>query len=124
QWWPDDYQGPPLVSVDDKVAQSLALSIGDTLTVNILGVEVQARVASFRTVNWGNFGLNYALVFSPGTFAAAPHNLIATVAVNPQAEALLARALPRAFPSASLIQVRDVIGQVTTILTQMSQAIA
>lgn len=124
QWWAVDYQGPALVSVDDKVGSSLGLSIGDTLTVNILGVEVQARVASFRTIKWDNFGLNYALVFSPGTFNAAPHNLIATVAVNPQAEAQLARALPRAFPSASLIQVRDVIGQVTTILTQMSQAIA
>lgn len=124
QWWPRDYQGPPLVSVDDKVASSLGLAIGDTMTVNILGVEVQARIASFRTVNWDNFGLNYALVFSPGTFDAAPHNLIATVAVNAAAEAELARALPRAFPSASLIQVRDVIGQVTTLLTQMSQAIA
>lgn len=123
-WWPTDYAGPPLVSMDQKAAATLGLSIGDTLTVNILGVEVQARIASFRTVNWDNFGLNYAMVFSPGTFDAAPHNMIATVAANRSAEAVLARNLPKAFPSASLIQVRDVIGQVTTILTQMSKAIA
>jgi putative ABC transport system permease protein len=50
--------------------------------------------------------------------------MVATVAVPPAAEAELARSIPRAFPSASLIAVRDVIGQVTTLLTQMSQAIA
>ena len=124
QWWPADYRGPPLVSVEEKVAASLGLKVGDTLSVNVLGVEVQAKVASFRAVEWDNFGLNYALVFSPGTFDAAPHNMVATVAVDAQAESSLARAVPRAFPSASLIQVRDVVSQVTALLTQMSQAIA
>ena len=124
QWWAPDYKGPPLVSVEEEVAASLGLKIGDTLSVNVLGVEVQAKVASTRTVSWDNFGLNYVLVFSPGTFDAAPHNMVATVAVGPQAEVELARSIPRAFPSASLIAVRDVVSQVTTLLTQMSQAIA
>lgn len=123
-WWPADYKGPPLVSVEQEVAKSLSLKLGDTLTVNVLGVEVQAKVASFRTVEWDNFGLNYVLVFSPGSFDAAPHNMVATVAVPPAAEAGLARSIPRAFPSASLIAVRDVVTQVTGLLTQMSQAIA
>ncbi|WP_428630442.1 ABC transporter permease [Sphingopyxis sp.] len=124
QWWAADYKGPPLVSVEEEVAASLGLKIGDTLSVNVLGVEVQAKVASTRTVQWDNFGLNYVLVFSPGTFDAAPHNMVATVAVDPKAEVELARSIPRAFPSASLIAVRDVVSQVTTLLTQMSQAIA
>ncbi|KGB55251.1 FtsX-like permease family protein [Sphingopyxis sp. SE2] len=123
-WWAADYRGPPLVSVEQEVATSLGLGLGDTLSVNVLGVEVQAKVASFRTVNWDNFGLNYVLVFSPGTFDAAPHNMVATVAVGPEAETELSRSIPRAFPSASLIAVRDVVSQVTTLLTQMSQAIA
>lgn len=124
RWWATDYKGPPLVSVEEEVATSLGLKIGDTLSVNVLGVEVQAKVASLRTVSWDNFGLNYVLVFSPGTFDAAPHNMVATVAVDPKAETELARSIPRAFPSASLIAVRDVVSQVTTLLTQMSQAIA
>lgn len=124
RWWPANYKGPPLVSVEEEVAKSLGLKLGDTLSVNVLGVEVQARVASFRTVEWDNFGLNYVLVFSPGTFDATPHNMVATVAVPPKAETLLARSIPRVFPSASLIQVRDVVSQVTSLLTQMSQAIA
>ncbi len=123
-WWRADYSGPPLVSVEQEVADTLDLKLGDTLSVNVLGVEVQAKVASFRTVNWDNFGLNYVMVFSPGTFDAAPHNMVATVAVDNAAEAELARSIPRAFPSASLIAVRDVVSQVTLLLTQMSQAIA
>jgi putative ABC transport system permease protein len=123
-WWDAGYRGPPLVSVEREVAASLGLRLGDTLGVNVLGVEVQAKVASFRTVDWENFGLNYVLVFSPGTFDAAPHNMVATVAVGPTAETELSRSVPRAFPSASLIAVRDVVSQVTTLLTQMSQAIA
>ncbi|WP_338424683.1 ABC transporter permease [Sphingopyxis kveilinensis] len=123
-WWAADYAGPPLVSVEQEVADTLGLKLGDTLSVNVLGVEVQAKVASFRTVNWDNFGLNYVLVFSPGTFDAAPHNMVATVAVGGPAEEELARSIPRTFPSASLIAVRDVVSQVTLLLTQMSQAIA
>src|SRR5690606_30776605 len=123
-WWPTNYKGPPLVSVEQEVAKSLDLKLGDTLSVNVLGVEVQAKVASLRTVEWDNFGLNYVLVFSPESFDAAPHNMIATIAVSPEAEAVLARDIPQAFPSASLIAVRDVVTQVTALLTQMSQAIA
>lgn len=122
-WWGADYAGPPLVSVEEEVAATLGLDIGDTLSVNVLGVEVQAKVASLRRVEWDNFGLNYVLVFSPGSFAAAPHNMVATLTVPPAAEDVLARDLPRAFPSASLVAVRDVIGQVTTLLGQMGSAI-
>ena len=76
KWWAPDYKGPPLVSVEQEVATSLGLNIGDTLSVNVLGVEVQAKVASFRTVQWDNFGLNYVLVFSPGAFDAALSRLL------------------------------------------------
>src|SRR3546814_14435687 len=102
QWWAAGYKGPPLVSVEQEVATSLGLKIGDTLSVNVLGVEVQAKVASFRTVNWDNFGLNYVLAFSPGTFAAPPHNMVATVAAGQEAEPALSRRIPPPFPSASL----------------------
>lgn len=124
EWWPADYAGPPLVSMGDEVAATLGVGVGDTLSVNVLGVEVQAKIASLRRIDWDNFGLNYVFVFSPGSFAAAPHNMVATLSVPPAAETTLARELPRAFPSASLIAVRDVIGQVTTLLGQMGRAIA
>jgi putative ABC transport system permease protein len=113
-----------LVSLDQPVAESLGLGVGGTLTVNVLGVEVQATIAALREVKWENFGLNYALVFSPGSFDAAPHNMVATLTVNKAAERVLAKSIPPAFPSSSLIEVGEVVGQVSTLLTQMAQAIA
>ncbi|MBK9433111.1 MAG: FtsX-like permease family protein [Sphingomonadales bacterium] len=123
-WWPANYKGPPLVSMDERVAEALGVEVGDSLTVNVLGVEIPAKIAALRTVKWENFGLNYALVFSPGAFDSAPHNMVATLTVPKTKENALAKAIPTAFPSASLITVGDVIGQVSALLTQMAQAIA
>ncbi len=123
-WWDADYNGPPLVSLDLPVAESLGISVGDTLTVSVLGVEIPAKVAALRQVKWENFGLNYALVFSPGSFDAAPHNMVATVTVKKAAQNQLAKSIPTAFPSSSLIEVGEVVNQVSTLLTQMGQAIA
>lgn len=124
RWWSPDYRGPPLVSVYKDVADALGLKIGDSLTISVLGVEIPTKVASIRAVKWENFGLNYALVFSPGTFDAAPHNLVATLTVTKPAQDRLAKSIPPAFPSSSLIEVGEVVGQVSQLLTQMAQAIA
>lgn len=123
-WWPKDYKGPPLISLEAEVAATLGLKVGDSMTVSLLGVEVPAKIASLRTVKWDNFGLNYVIVFSPGSLDSAPHNMVATVTVSKPAEAILAKALPPAFPSASLIEVGEVTAQITTLLSQMAQAIA
>lgn len=124
RWWPADYKGPALVSLDVRVAESLGVGVGDSLTVSVLGVEISTKIASLREVKWENFGLNYAMVFSPGTFDAAPHSMVATLTVPAEAERALAKTIPPAFPSSSLIEVGDVVSQVSVLLQQMAQAIA
>jgi putative ABC transport system permease protein len=124
EWWPADYEGPALVSLDAEIAEVLNVGIGDSLTISLLGVEVPAKIASLRTVNWENFGLNYVMVFSPGSLDAAPHNMVATLTVSKDAERVLAKSLPPAFPSSSLIEVGEVTAQITNLLSQMAQAIA
>lgn len=124
QWWTADYKGPPLVSIDEEAATVLGLKIGDSMTISLLGVEVEAKIASFRRIEWDNFGLNYIMVFSPGSLDAAPHNMVATLTVPKSAERTLAKSIPPAFPSSSMIEVGEVVGQVTTLLGQMAQAIA
>ena len=68
QWWSADYAGEPLVSLESRTAHDLDLKIGDTITVNVLGRNVTARIANLRAVEWENLGINFVLVFSPGTF--------------------------------------------------------
>jgi putative ABC transport system permease protein len=124
KWWPKDYQGPPLVSVEAVQAKALGLAIGDPLTVSVLGQEVTARVASFRTVQWDTMGFNFVLVFSPGTFAAFPHNLSATVNMPPAQTGAVMRALLPGFSSVSVIEVGGVLKQIQDVVRQLSTAIA
>jgi putative ABC transport system permease protein len=124
KYWDADYRGPPLLSMEEEVAASIGVGIGDDITISLLGVEVTAKITSLRKVEWDNFGLNYVMVFSPGSLDAAPHNMVATLTVPEAAKAKLAKAIPPAFPSASLIEVGEVVTQITSLLKQMAQAIA
>jgi putative ABC transport system permease protein len=112
-WWPADYSGTPLVSLEVKTAQDLRLKLGDTLTVNVLGRNVTARIANLRAVDWENLGINFVLVFSPGAFAGAPHTDIATLTFvdggSPAEEAAMVKAVTEAFPAVSAISVKDVL---------------
>ncbi|WP_163362277.1 hypothetical protein, partial [Klebsiella aerogenes] len=73
------YKGPPLVSFEAKVAEGLGLKIGDPIVVNVLGRNISATIANLRNVDWQSLGINFVLVFSPGTFSGAPHTHIATL---------------------------------------------
>lgn len=127
-WWPRDYHGPPLVSVDEALARTLGLKIGDRLTIALLGVERSATIASLRRIDWDSFGFNYVLVFSPNAIADAPHNLAATIELPGAAkDARVRRAilsgLVRALPASSVIEVGPVLGEARALLGQVGAAI-
>ncbi|MEE4349979.1 MAG: FtsX-like permease family protein [Pacificimonas sp.] len=123
EWWPDDYDGPQLLSLDAEIAQILNLGVGDTLTVNVLGIPLTAEIASLREIDWATMGFNFALVFSPGPIEDAPYSLMATVRVPEEGDRTLTRAMGDAFPSASIIRVSDVLDSAETVLLQLSTAI-
>ncbi|HSG54295.1 MAG TPA: FtsX-like permease family protein [Paracoccaceae bacterium] len=125
EWWPQLYQGDPLVSIDEELASAAGLRLGDIITVSVLGVEKTARVANFRRLDWESMGFNYVFVFSPNTLADAPHNVAATVAFPAGAApgSTLLRDLARAFPSSSVIEVGPILQEARKILDQVSLAI-
>ena len=51
-WWPEDYSGPPAISLDAHIAEELGIGIGDTLTFNVLGRRITAEILSLRTIDW------------------------------------------------------------------------
>jgi putative ABC transport system permease protein len=123
-WWAKDYAGPPLVSVDAELGKALNLKLGDQLTIGLLGVERTATIASFRQIEWDTMGFNYVLVFSPNTLTDAPHKLAATVNLPPgSATGPLLRALVKAFPSSSVIEVGGLLRDARALLSQMGAAI-
>lgn len=82
QWWPEDYDGPPLVSFSEELAQGFGVGLGDRITINVLGRDITAEIANTREIDWSNLGINFVLVFSPGMLSAAPHTVLATVEMN------------------------------------------
>ena len=124
EWWPEDYRGENLVSVDEELANAAGLQIGDMITISILGVERSARVASTRRIDWESLGFNNVWVFSPNTLEDTPHNLAATVSLPEGAQTSgLLRDLVRAFPSSSVIEVGPLLTEARAILDQVSLAI-
>lgn len=124
QWWPKDYRGPPLVSIDVDAATALNLKVGDTLTVSILGRPIEARIASFREIDWRSFGFNFAIIFAPGTLEAAPYTIMATVApTQGRSTSALERRLTQELPMVSAIRVSDVVAEVKSLLESIDGAV-
>jgi putative ABC transport system permease protein len=123
QWWARDYTGKPLVSVEQEIADGLGLKIGDRITVNVLGREIEAEVANLRRVNWRSMGINFVLVFTPNTLAAAPHAHIVTVEMQGGNEARLLNTMAADFPSVTAVRVKDALATVGALLGQMLAAV-
>ncbi len=122
KWWPADYQGPPLLSLDAQIARGLGIGVGDTLTVNILGRDIEARIANLRAIDWTNLGINYVLVFAPGTLEGAPQTHIATAQVAAGDEDAVERAVTQAFPNVSTIRVKEALALIDSMLGQIATA--
>ncbi|EAR49574.1 ABC transporter, permease protein [Oceanicola granulosus HTCC2516] len=121
-WWPADYDGPPLVSFSAEEAAEIGLALGDEITVNILGRDITAEVASFREVNFETAGIGFVMSMNPTALAGAPHSWIATVYAEPEAEAAILRDLASAYPNITAIRVRDAIDRVVELLSGIAAA--
>ncbi|HEX8620485.1 MAG TPA: FtsX-like permease family protein [Allosphingosinicella sp.] len=123
RWWPPDYSGPPLVSLDVAAARAVGLKVGDPIIVSVLGREIEARIASLREIDWDTMGFNFVIVFAPGALESAPHSFMATIAMPEAQERPFARAVARAFPSVSAIRVKEVVETVASMLSQLAVAV-
>lgn len=126
-WWPKDYAGPPLVSLDDEIADGLGLTTGDEVTVNVLGRDITAKIANTRKINWHNYGINFILVFTPNSLAGAPFSDLATLTFadgsDPVREVALLRETAQSFPSVTSVRVKDALDAVNAVAGQLALAI-
>jgi len=122
-WWPASYSGPTLISFDQELAAGMGLKLGDTLTMNVLGREIEGRISSFRKVDFSTGNQNFIIVMSPGIIDHAPHSFLATVRVAPDDEEKLYRAVTDSFPNISTVRVKDAIAQVNGLLQELSAGV-
>jgi putative ABC transport system permease protein len=124
KWWAKDYDGPTLISLDESIAQGAELDIGDKMTLNVLGREIEGTIYNLRKVNFQNGRQNFVLILSPGVIDKAPHAFLATVRVDPAQENAMYQAITDQFPSVSTVRVRDSIAQLEVFIGQISEGIS
>jgi len=123
QWWPPDYDGPPIVSVDAGIARGFGVDVGDTITLNILGREITVRIASLREIDWRSVPFDFVFIFAPGALEGAPHTHIAAVAAPPEAEDAIEEAVTDRFANVTAIRVRDALEAVNEMLSGIGHAV-
>ena len=127
EWWGATYTGPPLVSIEHRIAEGLGLKLGDEIVVNVLGRNIAAKVANVRSVDWETLGINFVLVFSPGTFRGAPYADIATLTypagAGSEEELSLLKAVADAFPTVTLVRVKEVLQAIAKLIFDLTTAV-
>jgi putative ABC transport system permease protein len=126
EWWGPDYKGPPLVSMEKKIADGLRLKIGDEIVVNVLGRDIPAKIGNLRSIDWQGLGINFVLVFSPGAFKGAPHSHVATLTeAHPDArdDAKIVKQVADAFPMVTSVRVREALETIGSVVTNLTLAI-
>src|SRR3546814_17696437 len=93
--------------MDAEAARGRGLGLGDTVTVNLLGREFTATIASLREVDWTSLAINFVMVFSPGLLEGAPQTQLATVRVPPEDEIALQRAVTDRFANVPATRRQD-----------------
>ncbi len=121
QWW-DIGDETPQVSVEEDIAERLAIELGDQLTFTIGSDEFTVPVTSIRDVNWQSRQLNFYMIFNKSTFSEIDSTSISAWRVAEETKPLMFDFLSQ-YPSISIIDIDAIMKQLTNMIDQMSIAI-
>jgi putative ABC transport system permease protein len=121
-WWPEDYSGAVMVSIEKDLARSNNFKVGDELVFNIQGRELNATVGSVRTVAWDNMQPNFYIIFSPGALADFPSTYMTSFYLEKD-QKLFLNTLLNQYPTMTVIEVDALIERIQTIISQVTLAI-
>ena len=123
RWWPAGYSGPPLVALDQDVARGAGLTVGDRLTLSVLGRQIEARIAVLRRVDFGAFGPSFTVVLDPAALQGAVLANVAVAKATPAQERQVLRALATGFPEVNVISVREQLEAATGMFDRLALAV-
>ncbi len=122
-WWGSDYRGPPAISIGDKIARDLGVGLGDHLSFQIVGREIEAVITNLRAVDFTQGGMNFAVIFAPGALEQAPQQHLSTLRLSADQEEAFQKAVTGAFPNISVIWVRETVEAVKGLLQDLAIAV-
>lgn len=122
-WWgeqePQDFIA---ISVEDKLAQRLGLELGDSVSFNLGGLQLETRVTNLRSVDWSSMQPNFFVIFAPQQMSTMPHTWITSFYLDRQQQAQLQQ-LSQQFPAVSLLRIEALLQQLRSILAQVTLAV-
>jgi putative ABC transport system permease protein len=119
-WWKPG--AGPEFSVEEGLAKTFAIKVGDTLTFDVAGSRFTAKVTNLRKVEWDNFKANFFVIASPGVLESYPASWITSFHLPAGREDVISR-LVAGFPNVSVIDLTAIMGQVKRISDQVSRAV-
>lgn len=122
EWWSGDGAETPAFSVEEGMATTLGLQVGDRLTFDVAGQRVSAPVTSVRSVAWDSFNVNFFVVGSPVLARDLPVAYLSSMHLDEGNESLTVE-LARRFPAVSVLDLRPILTQVRDIMGRGSMAV-
>jgi len=119
KWWSEARPVVDQFSVEEGIAKTLSLKIGDVLTYQIAGEDVSARVTSLRSVQWDTFRANFFVLAPPGLLDNYPASYITSFYL-PDNNAIVLDELVRQFPNLTVIDISVVMNQVRGIMSRIT----
>jgi len=119
-WAPDTREAQ--FSVEEGIAKTLGIGLGDTLTYDVAGSRFTARVTSLRKVDWDSFKANFFVIASPGVLDGYPASWITSFHLRDGREEVVNRLVER-FPNVSVIDLTAIMDQVRRVSDQVSRAV-
>ena len=121
-WWEENYDGSPLVSIEESAADDMGVKIGDDLTFLIAGEKITAKISSIREVDWNSFSPNFFLVFSERALESFPASFISSMYIE-EGDTGVLRELQINYPTVSVVDLDPILEQVRQIIEKISIAI-
>ena len=122
RWWSSADAAQPLLSVEEGIAKTLGIAVGDTLSYQIGGEMFTARVANLRKVAWDSFHVNFFVIASPASLDGFPTSYITSFYLPVGKEAFLGRMVQR-FPNVTVIDVAAIMAQVRQVIERVTLAL-
>jgi putative ABC transport system permease protein len=122
RWWDARDRVTEQLSVENGIAETLGIKLGDRLTYDVAGSQFSATVTSLRKVDWDSFKVNFFVITSPALLRDSPVSYITSLYV-PQREVTMLNALVGEFPNLVVIDVAQIMAQVQKMMEQVSNAV-
>jgi putative ABC transport system permease protein len=111
RWWKPEDQGKKEISIEEDIAKTIGIRVGDTLTYDIAGSVFSAEVTSLRKVNWDSFRVNFFVVTPPGVLEQYTASYVTSFYLPPM-HVELTNQLVKEFPNLLVLDVAAILTQV------------